>query len=231
MAVAQVSRPESPRAGTERIACPGRIGRRAQLDRAAKRLLDIVGAAVLLVVLAPLLGLIALLVRLDSPGPVLFRQERIGQGGRPFTVLKFRSMYVDADPHVHARYVIERIRAGQPLLKLQRDPRITRVGRFLRATSLDELPQLWNVLRGEMSLVGPRPALAYEVALYSEAQRERLRVKPGITGLAQLHSRGRGTLAEYIQHDLDYVARWSIWLDLSILVRTVPAVLRGRGAA
>ncbi len=231
MAIAQASPHGSQRAGAERAAAARRIGRSAQLDAAAKRLLDVVGAAVLLVVLAPLMGLIALLVWLDSPGPVLFRQERIGQGGRPFTVLKFRSMYVDADPHVHARYVVERIRAGQPLLKLQRDPRITRIGRFLRATSLDELPQLWNVLRGEMSLVGPRPALAYEVALYSEAQRERLRVKPGITGLAQLHSRGRGTLAEYIQHDLDYVARRSIWLDLSILVRTVPAVLRGRGAA
>jgi lipopolysaccharide/colanic/teichoic acid biosynthesis glycosyltransferase len=197
---------------------------------AAKRMLDLVGAATLLVVLAPLLGLLALLVRLDSPGPSLFHQERVGLGGRTFTMLKFRSMRVDADQRLHAAYTIGCICAGRPLLKLPADPRITRIGRFLRATSLDELPQLWNVLRGDMSLVGPRPALPYEVELYDEVLRRRLQLKPGLTGLAQIHSRGKGTLAEYVHHDLEYLARRSFWLDLSILVHTVPAVLRGHGA-
>ena len=140
-------------------------------------------------------------------------------------------MRTDSDQRLHASYMAERIRAGLPLLKIHGDPRITRVGRFLRATSLEELPQLWNVLRGEMSLVGPRPALAYEVELYDATQRQRLLVKPGITRLAQIHSRGKGTLAEYIGYDLEYVARRSLWLDLSILLRTLPAVLRREGAA
>jgi lipopolysaccharide/colanic/teichoic acid biosynthesis glycosyltransferase len=202
-----------------------------RLDAGAKRALDLLGAAALLLVLAPLLAIVALLVKLDSPGPVLFRQERVGRGGRPFVCLKFRSMRQGADQQVHAAYVAERIRQGLPLLKLQADPRITRTGGFLRATSLDELPQLWNVLCGQMSLVGPRPAMAYEVELYDAAQRQRLLVKPGITGLAQLHSRGKGTLAEYVGHDLEYVRRRNVWLDLQILLITLPAVLKGHGAA
>jgi lipopolysaccharide/colanic/teichoic acid biosynthesis glycosyltransferase len=199
--------------------------------RFAKRALDIVGAGALLLLLGPVFLAITLLVRWDSPGPAIFQQQRVGRGGRPFTCLKFRSMSTDADPQVHAAYVAARIRAGEPLLKLERDDRITRVGRALRATSLDELPQLWNVLRGEMSLVGPRPALAFEVELYEPAHYRRLEVLPGITGLAQLHSRGRGTLAEYIGYDLEYVAAASIWLDLTILAQTIPAVVRRRGAA
>jgi exopolysaccharide biosynthesis polyprenyl glycosylphosphotransferase len=202
----------------------------ARLDAAAKRVLDVVGALVLLILLAPLLLLIALAVRLDSPGPALFRQTRAGRHGRPFQMLKFRSMYVDADERVHAAYMRERIRHGLPLFKLQHDPRITRVGRWLRATSLDELPQLINVLRGEMSLVGPRPALPYEVELYDDQVRRRLEVLPGITGLAQVCSRGRGTLSEYTRYDLEYVERRSLWLDLWILARTIPAVLRREGA-
>lgn len=203
----------------------------SHLDAAASRTLDVVVAACLLVMLAPLLALIGLIVRLDSQGPALFHQERIGRDGRPFTIWKFRSMRTDADQRLHAAYVAERIRAGLPLLKMQGDLRVTRAGRFLRATSLDELPQLWNVLRGDMSLVGPRPALAYEVALYDAAQRQRLRVRPGITGLAQLHSRGKGTLPDLIALDLEYVARRSFWLDVSIIFLTVPAVLQRRGAA
>jgi exopolysaccharide biosynthesis polyprenyl glycosylphosphotransferase len=202
----------------------------ARLDAVAKRALDVVGALVLLVLLAPLLVLIALAVRLDSPGPALFRQTRAGRHGRPFQMLKFRSMYVDADERVHAAYMRDRIRNGLPLLKLQHDPRVTRVGRWLRATSLDELPQLINVLRGEMSLVGPRPALPYEVELYDDRVRRRLAVLPGITGLAQVCSRGRGTLHEYTRYDLEYVERRSLWLDLWILARTIPAVLRREGA-
>jgi lipopolysaccharide/colanic/teichoic acid biosynthesis glycosyltransferase len=202
----------------------------AGLDAAAKRALDVVAAAVLLIALLPLLAVLALLVKLESPGPALFRQQRLGRGGRPFTMLKFRSMYVDADQRVHQAYVAECIREGRPLHKLEHDPRITRLGAILRATSLDELPQLWNVLRGEMSLVGPRPALAYEVELYDEAQRQRLLVRPGITGLAQINSRGKGTLAEYVGYDLEYVARCSLWLDLQIVAATLPAVLRRSGA-
>jgi lipopolysaccharide/colanic/teichoic acid biosynthesis glycosyltransferase len=203
----------------------------ARLDLAAKRLLDIAGAAILLVLLAPVLGALAVLVRLDSPGPALFRQERVGLRGRPFTMLKFRSMWANADQKIHAAYVQERMRAGLTLVNLPHDRRITRIGRVLRATSLDELPQLWNVLRGDMSLVGPRPALSYEVDLSDAAQRLRLRVRPGLTGLAQLYSRGTGTMEENLTYDLEYVARRSLWLDLSILVRTVPAVLQRRGAS
>ncbi len=200
-------------------------------DAAAKRALDIAGALVLLVLLGPLMLVLALAVRLYSPGPALFRQQRAGRHGRPFHMLKFRSMYVDADERVHAQYMRDRIRNGLPLLKLQRDPRITRLGRFLRASSLDELPQLINVLRGEMSLVGPRPALPYEVELYDEQVRRRLDVRPGITGLAQVCSRGRGTFSEYTRYDLEYVRRHTVWLDLVILLRTVPAVLCRDGAA
>jgi lipopolysaccharide/colanic/teichoic acid biosynthesis glycosyltransferase len=202
-----------------------------RLDAFARRTLDLLGAAALLLLLAPLFAVVAVLIKLDSPGPVLFRQERVGRDGRPFVCLKFRSMRVDADQKVHAAYVAERIREGLPLLKLQADPRITRVGRFLRSTSIDELPQLWNVLCGQMSLVGPRPALAYEVELYDAAQRQRLLVKPGVTGLAQVYSRGKGTLTEYVGHDLEYVARRTFWLDVKILLITLPAVLKGHGAA
>jgi lipopolysaccharide/colanic/teichoic acid biosynthesis glycosyltransferase len=238
MAVVRVPRPEPVRATPDRIpvqrpwaaelpAVPGLLGR---LDAAAKRVLDVAVAATLLVVLSPLLAVLAVVVRRDSPGPALFRQERAGQHGRPFTCLKLRSMRVDADQRLHATYMAERIRAGLPLLKMDGDPRITRLGKLLRTTSLDELPQLWNVLRGDMSLVGPRPALAYELELYDAQQQRRLLVKPGITGLAQIHSRGKGTLAEYIQYDLEYVSRRSFWLDVSIIVRTIPAVLGARGA-
>jgi len=202
-----------------------------RLDAAASRALDVLCAAMLLILLSPLLLMMAVLVKLDSPGPVLFRQERVGRGGQPFVCLKFRSMRVDADQKVHAAYVAERIRQGLPLLKLQADPRITRMGGFLRASSIDELPQLWDVLCGQMGLVGPRPAMAYEVELYDVSQRQRLLVKPGITGLAQVYSRGKGTLAEYVGHDLEYVKQRNVWLDLKILLITLPAVLKGHGAA
>ncbi len=202
-----------------------------RLDAAATRTLDLLGAGLLLALLVPLLAAVAVAITLDSPGRILFRQERVGRGGRPFALLKFRSMRVDADQRLHASYVAERIRQGLPLLKLHADPRITRVGRWIRASSIDELPQLWNVLRGDMSLVGPRPALAYEVELYNQSQRRRLLVRPGITGLAQVRSRGSGTIHEYIGWDLEYVARRTVWLDVLILIRTVPAVLRGRGAS
>jgi lipopolysaccharide/colanic/teichoic acid biosynthesis glycosyltransferase len=194
----------------------------------AKRLLDLVGAVLGLIVTAPLWVVIAVAIRLDSPGPVLFRQTRIGQHGRPFRIVKFRTMVVGADrqwtPPASqdelARYYFQD--AG--------DPRITRVGRFLRRTSLDELPNLWNVLKGEMSLVGPRPEVPEIVALYTPEQRERLRMKPGITGLAQVSGRGTLSTAETLSYDLEYCRGWTLWTDLKILARTLGQVTRRHGA-
>ena len=205
--------------------------------RLAKRLLDVMLASLLLLALSPLLALCALVVRFSSPGPILFRQVRVGVGGRPFTFLKFRSMYVDADPALHRAYVTEFIqgRAEQQagrrgaMFKLADDPRVTRVGRWLRRTSLDELPQLWNVLRGQMSLVGPRPPIPYELAQYQPAQLRRLAVKPGITGLWQVSGRSCTTFEEMVELDLDYIAHPSLARDLLILLKTIPAVLRHEG--
>jgi len=207
--------------------------------RLVKRAFDLMTASVLLVVLSPLFLLIALLIRLDSPGPALYRQERIGENGRPFTMLKFRSMVRDADPRVHQEYVTDLIRRNvSPQaqsgrgghLKPQQDPRVTRVGRIIRKASLDELPQLFNVLRGEMSLVGPRPALAYEVAVYKEWHRRRLSALPGITGLWQVVARNQVSFDDMVRLDIEYIEHQSLWYDISILLRTPWAVLTGRGA-
>lgn len=202
-----------------------------------KRLMDLVLTVPLLLALSPVLLAVAVAVRLDSPGPALFRQRRIGQGGRPFTILKLRTMAHNPGGRA-AGGKDEVAAAGAPpainletfVFQVPDDPRITRVGRWLRRTSLDELPQLWNVIRGEMSLVGPRPEVPEIVALYSDEQRRRLLVKPGMTGLAQVTGRGTLTVAESIRYDLEYVDRWSLWLDLYVLVKTIPAVLRGIGA-
>ena len=196
------------------------------LGLAAKRLIDIGVATLGLIVLSPLLALMAVLVRLGSPGPILFRQRRIGLHGRPFEVVKFRSMSADAEarlPDLRSRNEI----AGHAF-KLSADPRVTRTGRFLRRTSLDELPQLWNVLRGEMSLVGPRPPLPTEVADYDLWHRRRLSMKPGITGLWQVRDRRAPRFDQWVTADLEYIDRWSLWLDLKILLRTIPAALEGR---
>jgi lipopolysaccharide/colanic/teichoic acid biosynthesis glycosyltransferase len=216
------------------------------------RALDIVGSAVLLVVLSPLLVVIALAVRLDTPGPAVFRQQRIGRGRRPFIVNKFRSMRVGAADDRHREFVFGLIkgeppnhadsdaigaRAGATLsqdasrdYKMIADPRVTRVGRILRRSSLDELPQLWNVLRGEMSLVGPRPPIPYEVEHYPPDWLGRFAVKPGITGLWQVSGRSQVTLDEMVRLDIEYARRRTLWLNLWILVRTVPAVLGASGA-
>jgi lipopolysaccharide/colanic/teichoic acid biosynthesis glycosyltransferase len=198
-----------------------------------KRALDVVLSAAALVVLAPCLALVALAVRLTSPGPVLFRQERLGLEGRPFTLLKFRTMRVDAGDAVHRAYVTQLLTQETPptggaggLYKLQDDPRVTPVGRWLRRTSLDELPQLVNVLRGEMSVVGPRPALAWEAALYRDVDHQRFQVLPGITGLWQVSGRSRLSMRQALELDVEYVRRCSLRLDLWILARTVPTVLR-----
>lgn len=202
--------------------------------RLVKRTFDSAAAIVLLAILWPLLLLIALLIRLDSPGPALYRQERIGEHGRLFTMFKFRSMYRDADTGVHEAYVTDLIRRNigpaRGGLKQQQDPRVTRMGRAIRKASLDELPQLLNVLRGEMSLVGPRPALAYEVAVYKQWHRRRLAAIPGITGLWQVAGRNQVSFDDMVRLDLEYIERQSLWYDLAIILRTPWAVLTGRGA-
>lgn len=193
-----------------------------------KRLLDIVVAALLLLALAPVLALIAIAIRLESAGPVIFRQPRCGRGGAYFAYYKFRSMVVDAEAR---RIELEEINeADGPIFKIRRDPRISRVGRVLRRTSLDELPQLWNVLRGEMSLVGPRPPLPSEVAKYGAWEHNRLLVRGGMTGLWQVSGRSDLSFQQMVILDATYIERWSLWLDLRILARTVLAVASTRGA-
>lgn len=194
----------------------------------AKRLFDVVVASAALLLTSPLFLLLMLAVKLTSEGPVFFRQQRVGRYGESFDMLKFRSMVVDAEDLLAE---LERRNEGAgPLFKIKDDPRVTILGRFMRKTSLDELPQLLNVLRNEMSLVGPRPALRAEMAEWEPALYARLDVKPGITGMWQVSGRSGTTFAEYTRLDLYYVHNWSLWVDVSILARTVPAVFRTDGA-
>lgn len=205
-----------------------------------KRAMDIVGSAVALLILSPVFAAVALAIKLTSKGQVLFCQKRLGQYGKAFTVLKFRSMRTDCDARIHQVYVNQFISgnvegAGQEgnrtVFKIQKDPRITGVGSFLRKTSLDELPQFWNVLRGDMSLVGPRPPIEYEFKAYDIWHRRRvLEIKPGITGLWQVKGRSRIRFDDMVRLDLKYARAWSIWLDLKILVQTPGAVFSGEGA-
>ena len=197
-------------------------------QRLVKRTLDIGVTSVALVVSAPLMIGIALAVKLSSPGPVLFRQRRVGEQEREFTILKFRTMIVGA--HAQRDGLEAHNEADGLLFKMRRDPRVTKVGRFLRRTSLDELPQLFNVLLGEMSLVGPRPALPEETTRYAESQRGRLRVKPGLTGLWQVNGRHDLVFDDYVRYDLFYVENWSLTMDLYILAKTIPALLTARGS-
>jgi lipopolysaccharide/colanic/teichoic acid biosynthesis glycosyltransferase len=210
-----------------------------------RRALDIFVAGTALLALSPLLALIALAIRLESPGPAIFRQRRLGRERRPFTVLKFRTMRHGADAAPHREYVRALIEhaagtgraphaAGsrrRRLYKLSVDDRVTRVGRFLRAWSLDELPQLVNVLRGEMALVGPRPVIPYEVEHYPEHYLRRFAVKPGLTGLWQISGRNERTYEEMVRFDIEYAQRASLLLDLRILARTLPVVLGRQGVA
>jgi lipopolysaccharide/colanic/teichoic acid biosynthesis glycosyltransferase len=175
----------------------------------------------------PVMLVIALAVKLDSPGPVLFRQARVGQGGRPFTMLKFRTMRPDAEDVLATLQHLNL--GGAYMIKIPNDPRITRVGRVLRKSGLDELPQLWNVLLGAMSLVGPRPQVPKEVALYTEADRRRLTVPPGLTGLWQVTARDDPSFERLVALDLTYIDHWSLWLDVSILLRTFGAMRLGEG--
>ncbi|MGH9813687.1 MAG: sugar transferase [Candidatus Acidiferrales bacterium] len=195
----------------------------------AKRLLDAAGAGLLLVALSPLLLLLALLVKLTSPGPVLYRQMRCGLGGRRFALVKFRSMVADAEQRQAELAALNE--ADGPVFKMRRDPRVTSVGRWMRRLSLDELPQLWNILRGDMSFVGPRPPLPQEVEKYERWQRRRLRMRPGLTCLWALEGRSELSFSRWMELDMAYIDNWSLWLDLKILLKTIPRVLLGRGAA
>lgn len=197
------------------------------LGLAAKRVLDLLVSGIALIVLSPLFIGLALWVRLVDGPPILFRQTRVGLHGRPFTLLKFRTMVRDAENRLVELRAHNEIQGHA--FKLTDDPRLTGTGRFLRRTSLDELPQLWNVLRGEMSVVGPRPPLPREVAGYDVWHRRRLSMKPGITGLWQVGARSEPDFNRWVEIDLDYIDRWSLWLDLKIMMRTIPAMLLGQG--
>ena len=214
-------------------------GRRSLLG--IKRAMDIAGSGLMLTCCTPLFLLIALAIKASSKGPVLFRQQRVGQHGRQFTFLKFRSMHANNDPGVHKEHALKLIAGewegerstgkSEGVYKLTNDARVTRVGKLLRKTSLDELPQLLNVLKGEMSLVGPRPPIPYELAAYQTWHRRRvLEVKPGITGLWQVTGRSRVKFDDMVRLDLRYAASWSPWLDAKILLLTPLAVIKGTGA-
>jgi len=211
-------------------------GRRSLLG--VKRAMDIVGSGIALIACAPLFALIAIAIKISSRGPVLFRQQRVGQHGQCFTFLKFRSMHIDNDASAHREYVTKLIAGeadhepangkGGGVYKLTNDKRVTPLGRLLRKTSMDELPQFLNVLKGDMSLVGPRPAIPYEVVSYQTWHRRRvLEVKPGITGLWQVNGRNRIKFDEMVRLDLQYAKSWTPWLDIKILIRTPRAVLKG----
>jgi exopolysaccharide biosynthesis polyprenyl glycosylphosphotransferase len=193
----------------------------------AKRALDVMVACAALTVLAPLMIVIAIAVLIDSPGSVLYRTYRVGKQGRPFPFYKFRTMVSNADLMLEEVWSLNERK--DVLFKVSRDPRVTRVGRFLRRYSLDELPQFWNILRGEMSLVGPRPPLMSEYEKFQPEHRRRMEVSPGLTGLWQVMARRDPSFETYVRLDCHYVEHWNLWLDLKILLKTIPAVLGGNG--
>lgn len=201
-----------------------------------KRLIDMGGALAVLVLGAPVLGLLALFVKLSSPGPIFFRQVRLGKGGAPFAFYKFRTMHHNNDDRAHRDFCQNFINGqmggddDRGVFKMVSDPRVTRIGTFLRRTSLDELPQFWNVLRGEMSLVGPRPPISYELEHYQDWHKDRLKVKPGLTGLWQVSGRSSVSFDEMVMLDLHYIQGWSLALDLKIMLKTLPVMVRGDGA-
>lgn len=217
----------------------GQVKRRAAM--VAKRAVDILASSVILLLASPVLAAIAIVVKLTSKGPVIFRQERLGQFGKRFKCFKFRTMYANNDPKIHQEYV-EKFIAGQmgqtksesaqpQVFKITNDPRVTPIGSFLRKTSLDEFPQFWNVLTGQMSLVGPRPPVPYEFRVYDIWHRRRvLEVKPGVTGLWQVSGRSRTSFDDMVRLDLRYSQTWTFWLDLKILIATPRAVFGGDGA-
>lgn len=197
-------------------------------QRLVKRAIDIVGALVGLTISIPLVAIAAIAIKLESPGPVFFWQVRIGENGRPFRIVKLRTMVVDAEARLPELIDLEHLE--EPAFKLKNDPCVTRVGRILRRISLDEVPQFYNVLRREMSLVGPRPEEERIVRLYQDHHRRRLAVKPGMTGPMQVNGRGDLSFAERLQMELDYIEHYSLRKDFEILLRTLPVIIRGNGA-
>lgn len=205
----------------------------------AKRILDITFTLLIAPFLLFVGIVVALCIKLDSKGPVFFRQTRIGHNGKTFTMLKFRSMYINSDQAAHREKIVQYMNGqklnndttGNLAYKDAHDPRITRFGRFIRKTSLDELPQFWNVLCGDMSLVGPRPPLSYEVALYSPYERLRLSGKPGLTGTWQVYGRSKVTFQNMIEMDIQYLEQQSLWEDIKLIVLTVPVMIFARGGA
>ncbi|GAA1677053.1 sugar transferase [Fodinicola feengrottensis] len=206
--------------------------KRGRIQRVATRGLDILLASVGILLSSPFMLVALLWVAIDSPGPVLFRQQRVGRGGRMFTMLKFRSMRTGADENVHKEYVQKIYTEGASTVaaKLHNDDRVTRSGKLLRKTSLDELPQLFNILGGSMSLVGPRPVLPYEVEVMGPENLDRFAVKPGLTGPWQVYGRGRVTFLEMMELDVSYARKASVFTDLGLIIRTPLAVLSGKGA-
>jgi len=230
----------------DQVASSARIHEEKRMYFWCKRCMDIVLSLLFLIITLPLFLLIALLIKLDSPGPVIFRQIRIGKDGKPFTMLKFRSMRQDADPRVHQEHMRRLIRGaevsdnpggkdsgdgGERAGKLSNDARVTRVGRIIREITLDELPQLFNVLKGEMSLVGPRPPLPYEVEMCEDWHMRRLEVLPGMASLWVVRGRADIPFDDQVRMDIEYIHNQSLWLDLKILLLAIPAVLSGKGAA
>jgi lipopolysaccharide/colanic/teichoic acid biosynthesis glycosyltransferase len=232
--------PDTPVTSSVHLEMARELNRKA-VSLIIKRMMDVVGSALGLLLCLPLMLLIAVAIKLTSQGPILFRQVRLGQGGRKFTFLKFRSMYANNDPKIHEEYVrrfiVDKVGTEQgngskpQVYKLTADPRITPLGRILRSTSLDELPQFLNVLRGDMSLVGPRPPVVYEFQSYDLWHKQRLlAVKPGITGLWQVDGRSRVKFDDMVRLDIRYARSWSLWLDVKILLLTPRAVVSGNGA-
>jgi exopolysaccharide biosynthesis polyprenyl glycosylphosphotransferase len=194
-----------------------------------KRVFDFLVSLLAITLLFPFFLIVAILIRLDSPGPVFFYQTRVGKNGKVFKMSKFRSMYLDAEQRKKELMENNEMEGGV-LFKMKEDPRITRMGKFMRKYSIDELPQLWNVLVGDMSLVGPRPALPSEVEYYNPYQRQRLVIKPGITCIWQVSGRSEIPFIKQVEMDLEYIAKQSFYLDIILLLKTVPAVLKGKGA-
>jgi exopolysaccharide biosynthesis polyprenyl glycosylphosphotransferase len=215
-------------------------GSRKRAPLIVKRAIDVVGSSILLIVLSPIFAAIAVAIKFTSEGPVFFGQERLGQFGSRFKCFKFRTMYINNDPNIHREYIgrfiagkagDKRTEEGAVVYKITNDPRVTPVGRFLRKLSFDEFPQFWNVLRGDMSLVGPRPPVPYEFKVYDIWHRRRvLEVKPGVTGLWQVSGRSRTSFDDMVRLDLRYSQSWSLWLDIKILAATPRAVFTGDGA-
>lgn len=199
------------------------------LTKYVKIVIDMVGALFGIVILSPLSLLIALSIKLDDGGPILFKQIRVGKNGKTFVFYKFRTMNVEAEDQKKALKHLNDM--SGPVFKISNDPRVTRIGRFLRRTSMDELPQFYNILKGDMSLVGPRPPLPSEVEQYDAWQCRRLSIKPGITCLWQVNGRNNIDFDKWVKLDLEYIDNWSLWLDFKIITRTIPAILKGDGAS